>query len=280
MGRALCLLAAALFFPSPDAHADPRCLDAKALRGNVRTVLVSNGKVASDTGAPLRKPNLWERWDISSDRRTITVVQYSADGFSVLPLVNLWPTITCQFDDSERLVSSALKLNGLTTHTTVETTYDSQGRKLAVKSRSRNPEFNYDLAYEYAGDAVTERRPSGNSTTTITERDASGRTAREIRRDDARNVELSRVEYRYGPDAVEISGGENGKQWRIVKNVDAMGNTIESSSFGLGAESRSTVRFDYDGHGNWTRRITFLSSGAMPPPRTGNLDVRQISYWP
>jgi hypothetical protein len=280
MGRIFYVLVAALFFLSLDARADERCLEAKALRGNVKTVLISNGKVASDTGVPLNDPHRWERWDISRDRQTVTVVQYSADGFAVLPFFNLWPTTTCEFDDGGRLVKSELKLNGLTTYTTVETSYDPQGRKLAVKSRSRNPEFTYDATYEYAGNAVTQRFPRGNPTTTVTERDTSGRITREIRRDVTANIELSNVEYRYGPNTVEILGRENGKDWRILRKLDAMGSTIESSSSGLAFKIGDTFRFDYDTQGNWTRRITLRSSSLSAPSRVGDLDVRAISYWP
>lgn len=280
MGRALCLLVGALFCLPPNAQADASCLEAKALRGNVKTVLISNGKVSSDTGAPRNDPHLWERFDVSRDRRTITVVQYSADDFAVLTLFNLWPTTICEFDDAGKLVKSRLKLNGLTTYTTVETAYDAQRRQVAVKSRSRNPEFTYDATYENSGNAVTARFPRGNPTTTITERDASGRITREIRRDEKENVESSNVEYRYGPNSVEILGRENGKNWRITRKLDAMGNTIESSSSGLGFESRDTFRFDYDAQGNWIRRVTIRSSSVSPPPRIGDLDVRQITYWP
>jgi len=279
MGRALCLLVAALFSLPVDAQADARCLEARALRGNVKTVLISNGKVASDTGAPRNEPHLWERWDISRDRRTITVVQYSADDFAVLPLFNLWPTTICEFDDSGSLVKSRLKLNGLTTYTTVETTYDAQGRQVAVKSRSRNPEFTGDTTYEYSANAVTARFPQG-STTTITERDASGRMTREIRRDQKENVELSNVEYRYGPNTVEILGRENETSWRITRKLDARGNTIESASSGVGYESRDTFRFEYDPQGNWIRRVSTIYLSIDAPPRISDLVVRQISYWP
>ena len=278
--RVLGLLVGALLCLPLDAQADERCLEAKALRGNVKTVLISTGKVSSDTGAPRNDLRLWERFDVSRDRRTITVVQYSADDFAVFPLFYLWPTTICEFDDAGRLVKSRLKLNGLTTYTTVETTYDAQGRQVAVKSRSRNPEFTGDATYEYSGNAVTERFRRSNPTTTITERDSSGRMTREIHRDQKENVELSNVEYRYGPDTVEILGRENGKNWRITEKLDAMGNTIESSSSGLGFESRATVRFDYDAQGNWIRRVTIRSSSTSPPARIRDLDVRQISYWP
>jgi hypothetical protein len=280
MTRRLCLFVCALFCLPPYAQADSRCIEAKNLRGNVKTVLISNGKVSSDTGAPRNEPHLWERWTVSRDRRTITVVQYSADDFAVLPLFNLWPTTVCEFDESGKLVTSRLKLNGLTTYTTVETTYDAQGRKRAVKSGSRNPEFTYDATYTYTGNAVTERLSRGNPTTTITERDTSGRITREIRRDVTEDLELSNVEYRYGPDTVEILGRENGKDWRIVRKLDAMGNTIESSSSGLGFESRDTFRFEYDAQGNWIRRVSTMYSSLSPPPRIGDLDVREISYWP
>ena len=93
-----------------------------------------------------------------------------------------------------------------TTYTTVETSYDTQGRKHVVKSRSQNPDFTYDAIYDYAGNAVTERLPRGNSTTTITERDAASQITRETRRDQQANVELSNVEYRYGPNTVEVNG--------------------------------------------------------------------------
>jgi hypothetical protein len=279
MGRALCLLVGALFCLPLDAHADASCLEAKALRGNVKTVLISNGKVSSDTGAPRNDPHLWERFDVSRNRRTITVVQYSADDFAFLTLFNLWPTTICEFDDSGRIVKSRLKLNGLTTYTTVETAYDAQGRQVAVKSRSRNPEFTGDTTYEYLGNAVTARFPQGIRLT-ITERDASGRMTREINRDQKEDVELSNVEYRYGPNTVEILGRENGTNWRITRKLDAMGNTIESSSSGLGFESRDTFRFDYDAQGNWIRRVTIRSSSVSPPPRIGDLDVREITYWP
>ena len=278
--RRIFLLLVALFLLPLDAQADDTCLEAKALHGNVKTVLISNAKVASDTGAPLNKPTRWQRWDVSRDRRTIIVVTYSADDFAVLPLFNLWPTTICEFDDAGRIVRSRLKLNGLTTNTTVETRYDTQGRKLAVKSTSRNPEFTSYATYDYAGNAVTERFPPGNPTTRITERDASGRITREIRRDQMANVDLSNLEYRYGPDTVEILGRENGKEWRILRKIDARASTIESSSSGLGFESRDTFRFDYDTQGNWTRRITVRSSSVSAPSRMGDLDIRQITYWP
>jgi hypothetical protein len=44
MARTLCVLVAALFFLPLDAQADARCLEAKALRGNVKTVLISMEK--------------------------------------------------------------------------------------------------------------------------------------------------------------------------------------------------------------------------------------------
>lgn len=279
MARIFCLLVAALFLWPLDAQADARCLAAQALRGHVKTVRISTGKVAAETGAPLKKPHLWERWDISRDRRTITVIQYSADAPSLLPLFNLWPRTICEFDEAGSLVRSWLKLNGLTTYTTVETAYDAQGRKLAVQSRSRNPEFTSDTSYEYADNAVTVRTSRGYAMTKITERDARGRVAREISRDETTNVESSHLEYRYGTDTVEILGRENGEEWRIWKKMDAMGNTIESRSFNVGFETRDTFRFDYDAQGNWIRAISFMSMSGMPPPRIGDLSVRQISYW-
>ena len=111
-GRAFFLLIAALFFLPLDVRADATCLDAKALHGDVKTVLIRNGKVASDTDAPLNELHLWERWDISHDRQTVTVVQYSADDFAVLPLLISGPTTICEFDTLGRLVKSRLMLNG------------------------------------------------------------------------------------------------------------------------------------------------------------------------
>jgi hypothetical protein len=275
------LLIAALLFLPHDAEADDRCLEARALRGNVRTVLIHTGKIAADTGVPLNKPFLWERWDISRDRRTITVVQYSADGPNVMAFFNLWPTTICEFDEAGRLVKSRLKLNGLTTHRTVETSYDPQGRMVAVKSRSPHPELTGDTLYEYSGNAVTARFPAGNATTSITERDASGRINREVSRDQKTGVELSDVEYRYGAGTVEIVGREEGKvAWLVSKKLDALGSTLESSSSGRGFESREISRFDYDAKGNWTRRVTSRLSSVTAPSRVADLDLRQVTYWP
>ena len=92
---------------------------------------------------------------------------------------------------------------------------------------------------------------------------------------------MSNLEYLYWLDTVVTLGHENGKEWRIWKKIDAMGSTIESSSSGLGFESRENFRFTYDVQGNWTSRITFRSSSTVSPPsRSGDLDIRQISYWP
>lgn len=65
---------------------------------------------------------------------------------------------------------------------------------------------------------------------------------REIRRDQKENVALRNVDYRYGPDAVAILGRENGTSWRITRKLDARGNTIESSSSGIGYQSRGELR--------------------------------------
>jgi YD repeat-containing protein len=280
MGRALWLLIGAVVCLPQHSQADERCLEAKALRGNVKTVLISKGGVSSDTGAQRNAPHLWERFDVSRDRRTITVVQYSADDFAVLPLFNLWSTIICEFDDSGRLVKSRLKLNDLTTYTTVETTYDAQGRQVAVRSRSRNPELTGDATYEYSGNAVTARFHRGNPTTTTTERDTSGRITREIRNDQKDNIELSNVEYRYGTNTVQMLGRENETNWRITRKLDAMGNIVESTSQGVGYESRNISRFEYDPQGNWIRRVSTMYSSTSQPPRISDLVVRHISYWP
>jgi hypothetical protein len=169
--RLSALLAGLLFGVPTLARADMECLSAKALRGPVKTVVVSKGKVVAGTGAIRTPPRRWERIDISRDRRTVSVVQYSSDGGSILPLVNLWPTTTCDFDAAGRVVLARLKMNGLTTYTRVEMTYDSKGRLVRRKSWSHNPEFTYDRTYDYSAKTVTTLLSRGTVTRGMTELD-------------------------------------------------------------------------------------------------------------
>ena len=213
--RILCLFVAVLFCLPLDARADARCLEAQALRGNVKTVLISNGRVWSDTGAPGEGP-----WISGNDLTSAAIAEASRSSsipptFFLLPLLNLWPTTICDFDDSGRLVRSRVKVNGLTTYTTVETAYDPQGRQLLVKSRSRDPEFTYDATYEYSGNAVTERFPRKSCDYDDHRTRRFGPDYRENRRDPNKNVELSNVslQYRTRHDGNRF-GRENGKDWR------------------------------------------------------------------
>jgi hypothetical protein len=151
------------------------CLSAKALRGPVKTVVVSNGKVVTATGAIRTPPHRWERIDVSRDRRTVSIVQYSRDEMSIWPLLNLWPTTVCDFDDAGRVVLARVKMNGLTTYTRVEMTYDSQGRLVRRKSWSHNPEFTYDRTYDYSANTVTARFSGDTVTRSMTELDEMNR---------------------------------------------------------------------------------------------------------
>jgi hypothetical protein len=272
--RVLHLLIGLLVFLPTIAHANQTCEATKELRGNVKTVLISQGKVIAGTRTPLRPLYVWERVDLSPDRRTVTITQYSADGFSLLPLFNLWPATVCEFDQAGRLVRTRVKLNGLTAYTTVETTYDAQGRPVRERSRSRNPEFTYDATYEYSGNATT-RVSRGVTITTITEQDAAGRPTRIVRRDSRENVELSSVEYRYGADTVEVIGRENGRSWRIAHKTDAHGNTVASET----PYAHDSAQLEYDAHGNWVRRVGTTYWATAGSPRTSDLTVREISYW-
>jgi YD repeat-containing protein len=270
MSRAIWIIIGALLFSPARAQADGRCLEARALRGNVETVLLSQGQLWTDTGAVRGKINLWEKWSISQDRRTATIVQYT-DGFALLPWIALWPTTICEFDEAGRLVKSRWKSNGLTTYSTEVTTYDAQGRPVMVKSDDAPDRV---LTYEYSGNSVTARHPAHNPITTTTERDSSGRVTRVIRRDETEKIELSNVEYRYGPGTKETIGLENGNTWRYVSTLDALGNTISSSSVPGGA-ILNTTRFDYDAQGNWIRRVQ-----PLPQLKISRLETRQITYFP
>jgi YD repeat-containing protein len=278
--RALCLLIGVIVGLPALARANETCLWTKELRGNVKTVLISKGKTVAGTATLRTSLHLWERVDISRTRRTVTVTQYSSDGLSLFPILNLWPTTICEFDDAGRQTRVRVKLNGLTTDETVETAYDAQGRPVRKTTRSHNPELTYETTYEYSGNMTTARSSAFGVVavlTTITERDAAGRTTREIQRRSIDGGELSEssVEYRYGPDTVETLGHSNGQNWRLTRKIDANGNTIE----GVTPYTRDTAVLEYDAYGNWIRRVGTTDWNTSRPSRTSDLVVREISYW-
>src|SRR5688572_19609539 len=111
------------------AYAD--CEDARTLRGRVESVMVSEGQLFTDTGAPRGKMTERQKWTFSLDKRTITITHYDSPAPSV---PNMWATTVCEFDDSGRLLRSRWKPNGTTVESTEERTYDEQGRLVVVKS--------------------------------------------------------------------------------------------------------------------------------------------------
>ena len=104
--------------------------------------------------------------------------------------------------------------------------------------------------------------------------------AREIRRDQKENVALRNVDYRYGPNTVEILGCENGTSGRITRKRDARGNTrprLPGSA--TKAEASYAARLSWSRclrqSCNWFQRAKFRLT---PMPFQPN-DLR-ISGWP
>ena len=271
MRRIVLLLVLALFSSWRPAFADATCEEAKALRGPVQSVVVKKVGVDAVTRAPRNVPYVWERWEISRDRRTITVMQYSDPG----P-----PTTVCEFDSGGKLVRSVVKLDGRTEYTRVEYEYDEQGRLTVERSKSKNPEFTRVFRTEYRGDAVIEYPALGDPKATRTTRDDEGRITRETRWNAADGAELSDVAFRYSPDGVEVTGRENGHVWRIRKTLDHMGNVVAGSSSAVGHETRTTGSYAYDAEGNWVEAVSAMSVGSMPAPKTVEMTIREISYYP
>jgi hypothetical protein len=168
--RVSALLAGLLFCIPTLARADMECLGAQMLRGPVKTAVVSSGKIVAGTGA-IRNLHQQERIDISRDRRTASIVHYQSDGMSLWPLLNLWPTKICDFDDAGRAVLVRVKLNGLTTYERIEMTYDAQGRLVRSKSRSDKPEFTVDRTYDYRAYTVTISTSEHSVTRSMTKLD-------------------------------------------------------------------------------------------------------------
>jgi YD repeat-containing protein len=246
-----------------NAYADSRCLEAMKLRGAVTAVVVREGTVDLATGAVRGSTQIRHRWTISDDRRTVATVE--------------GPSATqCEFDTAGLLRRSVLKLDGINPFTTVEYTYDGEGRQTLVRSRSANPQFNYDHTYVYIGDTVHATYAAGITEVTTTYRDSSGRVSRELKRRPDGHPEGTRLDYEYGPETVKIRGRENGRDWVITRTLDPMGNTIEGTSTPLG--SRQTLKYTYDSDGNWIERITAWASTTQPDPTRGGLEIRDITY--
>lgn len=163
--RVSVLIAGLLFCLPAWVRADNDCYAASSLRGPVKTVLVSEGKVVTATGAIRMPPHQRQRIDVSRGRRTARIVRYEADGGSLWPLFNVWPTISCDFDDAGRVTRVRRKMSYLTTDTRVEMAYDAQGRPARKTSRSNNPEITYDNVYDHSAKTVTTVSPEGGVNT-------------------------------------------------------------------------------------------------------------------
>jgi YD repeat-containing protein len=260
------VIGVSLVIPAP---AQANCEDAQALRGNVQSVIVSEGQLWMATGAERGKIRAREKWAFSQDRTTITITRYDSN-FALLSFLNIWSTTICEFDATGKLLRSRWKPNGVTIESTEERTYDAEGRLLTVKSDDAPDRV---LTYTYSGNTKTARHPAHNPITYTTERDTSGRITKETRRDEGEAMDAV-VEYRYGSGTVETIGRDHDKTWHSISRIDVNGNTISSSSL-PSCEVVNTTQFDYDPQGNWIKRVQ-----PHPQIKISSVDIRQIVYYP
>jgi YD repeat-containing protein len=246
------------------------------LAGHVKAVEVTEGKIEHGSEKLYGTTSVKSRTEWSEDGHTIKTVTYDVDtGFQAW--LRMYPTTIWQYDASGRLTRETLRLNGYTAFTTTECAYDQQGRVSKLTMRSKNPEFNRTLTYDYGHGWRSERfRSSVASILTTSTLDSSGRVVREVERDELEGYVRSVREYRYGPQLKEACWEENDKRGCTTYKYDGRGNEVEAFSVDGG---RSETTYEYDATGNWTRRVTSVTDRSGTPRRIDAVVWRRITYW-
>jgi hypothetical protein len=253
------------------SNASISCKEAGALRGPVKDVIVTRGAQHHVTGLVDGQPSFEEELHFSDDRRTLTITTHEHDAPGAP-----FPRTTCEYDPGGKLVREVLLLDGSTTFTIVEFAYDSDGRLTQSISRSKNPEFNRTISYEYGKGWRAERFTSEvASVTTLTTLDDAGRVVKEVKSNDSEGM----IEYRYLGAEIEVCWTENDDHGCIREKRDEHGNRIEvmSPEFNGIPAHTGVERYEYDSSGNWTAHIT-ISSSYRPGPDLDAVVWRKITY--
>lgn len=190
MRRCCCIAIVVLLGTPIAARAD--CVEVRALRGPVASVVVSVGYVSTETGATHTKMARQQEWTYGPGKRTIEMTHFDAP----VPFVPFLFAITrCEFDADGRLLKTRWKRHFLAFGTSQERMYDQQGRLVRVTA-----DFGPDrlVTYTYSGNAQTTHHPAHSPVTTTTERDSSGRIVKETER----RLLNRRVDRRRDHDAV------------------------------------------------------------------------------
>ncbi len=242
----------------------------------MKTVEVTEGKIRHDTGNRYGRSFVKSRTDWSKDGRTITTVTYEVDA-PFQAWLRMYPTTIWDYDAAGRLIRQTLRLNGYTAFTTTDCAYDQQGRPSTLTMRSKNPEFNRTVTYQYGPAWRSERfLTSVASILTTSTLDSAGRVIKNVERDELRKSDRSVQEYRYGSDSSEVCWKGGDDRGCMTSKYDAHGNEIEAvSPDGF----RRTETYEYDGAGNWTKHVSSSTGFSGSPPTIDNVVWRRITYW-
>jgi hypothetical protein len=165
-------------------------------------------------------------------------------------------------------------MEGLENYTVIECAYDQLGRLRSSTKRSRNPEQNQTVTFEYLPSAIRERfKTAVASILTTHSLDSEGRVVKEVEVDERRNLTYGTREFTYsGRSSTMCTNTETGTRLCATSIKDAYGNEVEIRS---GASVRR-IQFEYDDTGNWIAQRT---QGSLVSPNEDMLRRRKFTYW-
>ena len=239
------------------------------LVGNVKSIVVSEVLIDSDTGKPVGE----------NDVLQIVVAQDGSSAETTLALSGKAagpPAKSITYFKDGRPIRAVEIVKGKTVPS-MACAYDSQGRLIEATTGSENTEFLITETYEYGPGFIrrrTKATPGGSSITTQT-LDKDNRVIKETVIDEATSTAQRTREFAYDGNrkqACETSSGDSHRQC-TTSVQDSHGNEIESV-----AEGRiRRTSFEYDSVGNWISRTTSVSGPRGMTIVT--IERRAIEYW-
>jgi hypothetical protein len=254
------------------AAVDSEC-KAFPFRGTVRTVQITTERVNRTNGLSVGPSTKEAEITVSEDRRTMTSVRFSADTLTAARR-SLFPTTISQFDEAGRLVRQSLTVEGRENFSVIECAYDQLGRVRSSTKRSRNPEQNQSVTFEYLPSTIRERFKTAVASLLISHSlDTEGRVVKEVEFDEFRNVTNRTREFTHsGRSSTMCTNGEDGKRVCRTTVTDANGNEVEIRTGAIVQK----IQFEYDNAGNWVSKRT---DGGFESLTNDIIERRSITYW-
>jgi hypothetical protein len=237
------------------------------LKGKVRTMSVTSGRInlaGGASAAPTKESDV----AVDAERRVMTEVLYQSG--NLLSFKQSFPRTTSRFDGRGLLVEQVIARDGQERFTTIHCTYDAQGRVLSSTMRSRNPELNQTVTFEYSAGIVRQRFKTAVASLLVTQSlDSQGRVIRETEGDEQDRQKPRIKEFTYGVMSTTMCTVGEARPICSTTVTDESGNEVE---FRVGAIRRRTT-YEYDRAGNWVSRR--IEGGTED-----RVTRRAISYWP